>query len=159
MNLTRNGRILTRFLTNLVKFFKRILQNTYWKITLYVNILSAGSSFLKFKQLIDKYLNESSKMFSTWTFFNLMQSVMPASIEESNFADHFSQLSDFNMTSISQQRPPSIPFPYSNQDPDVNFLLQLVPDIKAFDGKSKSTFKLKTMELIHNLKYNNSDQM
>lgn len=115
----------------------------------------------KIHQLLRKFWKESLKPNSNWIFFNEMREIVPTQLAGLKFdpsedesapqPSPISEASAFNMTSISQ-RPPQLN--YQAQDPDLTFLVQLLPDIKKFDGKSKSIFKLQTQTLVHNLKYN-----
>ena len=64
-----------------------------------------------------------------------------------------SDLSIFNMSSVSQRFPPI------QQDCDLTFLLQLLPEIKSFDEKQKSLFKIRAQILIHDIKHNDRFKM
>ena len=94
-----------------------------------------------------------------------MRSIVPVELtnqsEEqtsANASDHSvvppaCDISVFNMSSVSQRLSPM------QQDNDLTYLLQLLPEVKRFDEKTKSLFKLQTLILVHNIKYNDQFKM
>lgn len=108
----------------------------------------------KFNKLIQNYLTEAESIFSDWIFFEVMKELVSAS---ENMAFVEIPESDFHMTSISQQASLDLlPFRVDN-DPDRDFLLQLLPEIKQLDQKTKAHFKLQVHFLVHNLRYNDAE--
>jgi BESS motif len=116
---------------------------------------------MKIRALIRKFLIEAAQPISDWAFLDQMKSIVPLSLvpvkldsPEVEVTQPSSEVSAFNMTSISQRSPMMSVMNTQTQDSDLAFLMQLLPEIKQFDKKSKSIFKLQTQTLIHNLKYN-----
>lgn len=65
-----------------------------------------------------------------------------------------SSSSIFNMTSASECTQSIGPFSTQQSfDPDVMFLMQLLPDVKKLDHNAKSIFKMQMQSLVHKLKY------
>lgn len=105
---------------------------------------------MKFKALLSKFYMESEKQNSNWIFLQQMRAILPEAQANSGFLIQPSDvpsMSIFNMSSISQNQP-------APQDPELAFLMQLLPDIRSLDQKTKSIFKLQVLTLVHNLKYN-----
>lgn len=154
-----------RNIDNFLKKPGKNFNSSIGKNLVMILFISAGASVLKFHDLLKTYLKESTNPFSTWIYLNSMRSIVPeeqSQSEEQSFAtapDHSidpsacADLSVFNMSSVSQSFPPI------QQDTDLTFLLQLLPEIKSFDEKTKSVFKLQTLILIHNIKHNDRFKM
>lgn len=129
----------------------------------------AGCSIRAFRRLLRIYLEEYSKPMSDWVLLPQMRSLVPlpqpdddeglddndCNASPDDDKDEISSVSSiFNMTSASECTQSVGSFSTQQSfDPDVMFLMQLLPDVKKLDQNAKSIFKMQIQSLVHELKY------